>query len=166
MHPIHKDITDNVAYKVVQMTVMIPALIVLVLLFDPVFNFTWQSILLTIPVLVLAFAVRFLLEWSLALVAFWTTRITAINNTYFAISMFLSGRVAPIALLPLWLQPVAETLPFYYAIAFPAEVLLGRLTFTEVLVGLLHLMVWLVLSLLLLKYAWRRGVREFAAVGG
>ncbi len=166
VHPIHKDITDNVAYKVVQMTVMIPALVVLILLFDPLFNFQWQYVMVTIPVVLLAFGVRFLLEWSLALVAFWTTRVTAINNTYFAISMFLSGRIAPIALLPLWLQPVAETLPFYYAIAFPAEGLLGRLNSFEIISGVMHLLVWFGLSLIILKFAWRRGVREFSAVGG
>ena len=166
VHPIHKDITDNVAYKIVQMTIMIPALIVLILLFDPLFELDAASLLITIPVVILAFAVRFVLEWSLALVAFWTTRVTAINNTYFAISMFLSGRIAPIALLPVWLQPVAETLPFYYAIAFPAEVLLGRLDGAEIMSGIIHLLIWLGLALLLLKFSWRRGVREFAAVGG
>jgi ABC-2 type transport system permease protein len=166
IHPIHKDVTDNIAYKIVQMTVMTPALIVLILLFEPSFNFELVNIAIAIPVLMLAFAVRFLLEWSLALVAFWTTRITAINNAYFVVAMFLSGRIAPIALFPIWLQDIAETLPFYYVIAFPAEVILGRIDSTALLSGLGHLMVWLALALALLGFAWRRGVKAFGAVGG
>ena len=166
VHPIHKDITDNIAYKIVQMTIMIPAMITLIVLFDPLFNFQLDNTLLAIPVIILAFAVRFLLEWSLALVAFWTTRVTAINNTYFAISMFLSGRIAPIALLPLWLQPVAETLPFYYFIAFPAEVLLGRLDASSIGSGIGHLVIWLAMAILLLNFCWKRGVKAFSAVGG
>ena len=166
VHPIHKDITENIAYKIVQMTVMIPALVVLVILFDPAFNFELTNVMIAIPVLILAFAVRFLLEWSLALVAFWTTRITAINNAYFVVAMFLSGRIAPIALLPLWLQGIAEALPFYYVIAFPAEVILGRVDTTGLMSGFWHLGLWLVFALVLLRFSWRRGVKAFGAVGG
>ena len=166
IHPIHADIMDNLSFKLVQMTVMIPALIVLWWLFEPDFNFTWTTTLIAAPIIVLAFLVRFMLDWTLALAAFWTTRVTAINNTYFAVSMFLSGRIAPIALLPLWLQDVSTILPFYYVIAFPVEILTGRLTGDELVDGVLALLTWLVLGGSLMLFTWRRAVRNFSAVGG
>lgn len=166
IHPIHGDITDNIAYKIVQMIVMIPALTILIWLFDPVFNFETQAIIVAIPIVLLAFLIRFFLEWTLAMVAFWTTRVMAINQTYFAVMMFLSGRVAPIALMPVWIQSLAGVLPFYYVIAFPVEVITGRVTGMQIVDGVLVQFVWLGLALGLLALVWRRAVRNFSAVGG
>ena len=166
IHPIHRDVTDNIGFKMVQMTVMIPALIVLILLFEPEFNIEFSNLLLAIPVVILAFAVRFILEWSIALAAFWTTRITAINNSYFAIMMFLSGRIAPIALLPVWLQPIVESLPFYYVVAFPVEIITGKLSQGDVIEGVYHLIFWLLIALGVLKALWSRAIRNYSAVGG
>lgn len=166
IHPIHGDITDNIAYKIVQMIVMIPALAILIWLFEPAFNFEATALLLAVPIVLLAFIIRFLLEWTLALMAFWTTRVMAINQTYFAIMMFFSGRVAPIALMPVWIQSMAEALPFYYVVAFPVEVITGRITGMAIWDGVLIQFVWLAAALLLMNLVWRRAVRNFSAVGG
>ncbi len=166
IHPIHGDITDNIAYKIVQMIVMIPALTILIWLFEPAFNFELAALLLAVPIVLLAFIIRFLLEWTLALMAFWTTRVMAINQTYFAIMMFFSGRVAPIALMPVWIQSMAEALPFYYVVAFPVEVITGRITGMAIWHGVLIQFVWLAVALLLMNLVWRRAVRNFSAVGG
>ena len=72
-----------------------------------------------IPALLLAFLVRFLLEWTLALAAFWTTRVSAINQIYFVLMLFLSGQIAPLTLFPHWIQIVAAILPFRWMIGFP-----------------------------------------------
>ena len=68
--------------------------------------------------------------------AFWTTRIGAINQTYFVMMLFLSGQIAPLTLFPYPLQTVAAVLPFRWMISFPVELLLGRLTPVEALTGL------------------------------
>ena len=166
IHPIHGDISDNLAYKLVQMVVMLPALGILVWLFEPDFKVEIGVVLLAMPIIGLAFITRFLLEWTLALVAFWTTRVAAINQTYFAVMMFLSGRVAPLALMPVWLQDVATALPFYYVVAFPVEVITGRVAGTEILDRVLVLGIWFLLALALMNFVWRRAVRNFSAVGG
>jgi|TARA_Y100000310_G_C20688009_1_gene820331 ABC-2 type transport system permease protein len=165
IHPIHSDISDNVAYKIVQMTIMVPAVVILILLFEPKFNFELWSLALAIPVIFLAFLIRFLLEWCLALVAFWTTRIQAVNQTYFAIVMFFSGRVAPIVLMPAWVQTMAENLPFYYMLAFPVELLTGRMSPSEAAVNILLQLGWLLFAFVLISLVWKRAVRNFSAVG-
>ena len=81
-----------------------------------------------IPALLLAFLVRFLLEWTLALAAFWTTRVNAINQVYFVLMLFLAGQIAPLTLFPRWIQVVADILPFRWMLGFPVELVLGRLT--------------------------------------
>jgi ABC-2 type transport system permease protein len=165
VHPIHADVADNLAYKLVMMVVVAPAVIILMLLFRPRFDVVPWSLAVFVPALILAFSTRFLLEWSMALAAFWTTRVTAINRTYFSIMMFLSGRVAPIALLPDWLQDLALVLPFYGFIAFPVELALGRLTPEQAVSGLLTQLVWLAIAIGVISSLWRVAVRRFSAVG-
>jgi viologen exporter family transport system permease protein len=79
--------------------------------------------------------------------------------------LFLSGQVAPLSLFPFPVQVAATLLPFRWVIGFPVELLLGRLTLGEALVGFAAQGVWLVLSLALLKIVWRAGVRQYSAVG-
>ena len=166
VHPIHADIMDNIAFKLVQLTLMIPAMIIHIILFDPAFDFRARDLMLAVPVILLAFIVRFFLEWALALAAFWTTRTVAINNMYFLVMMFVSGRIAPIALLPIWLQETARVLPFYYVVAFPAELINGSLSDEQILNGIMMLMVWLVLAWVIMQSLWRVSVKSFSAVGG
>ncbi|MDD9936131.1 MAG: ABC-2 family transporter protein [Myxococcales bacterium] len=166
IHPIYADIADNVAYKLVMLVVMIPAAVVIALAFEPRFQpVGWSLALLPIAV-VLAFFTRFFLEWGLAMSAFWTTRTTAVNRTYYSIYLFLSGRAAPIALLPAWLSGVAEHLPFYAMIGFPVELALGKLSPERALSGLGVQLVWTLFALGFVAMVWRRAVRRFSAVGG
>jgi ABC-2 type transport system permease protein len=165
MHPIHADVADNLAFKTVMSIVLLPALLVLWFAFNPAFEVTLRSAVLAVPALALAFVLRFLIEWTLALAAFWTTRVSAMNQMYFSASMFLSGRVAPLAVLPAWLQALAGGLPFYYAIAFPVEVFLGRLSDTEIVRGFALQLLWLAVAALIIRVVWRRAVARYGAVG-
>ena len=93
----------------------------LALVFKPSFAFQWWAVLAFIPALILAFLVRFLLEWTLALSAFWTTRVNAINQVYFTLMLFLAGQIAPLTLFPRWIQVIADILPFRWMLGFPVE---------------------------------------------
>ena len=165
VHPIHADLADNVSYKFVMMVVLLPSLLVLMVLFEPRFEFDTPVIVFFLPALVLAFLTRFFLEWTLALAAFWTTRVTAINQAYFSIAMFLSGRVAPMALMPLWLQDVAHVLPFYYTIAFPVELAMGTLSVADAWRGIAMQLLWLVIAIAIIVSVWRAAVKRYSAVG-
>jgi ABC-2 type transport system permease protein len=165
MHPIHEDIADNITYKVLTLSVMVPAVGLLIWLFDPVFETELWAVLAFLPALFLSFLLRFFLGWSLAMVAFWTTRISAFNSSVFVVELFLSGRIAPLAVLPAGLRAVATALPFRWALAFPVELFLGRLTPRETLAGFGMQLLWLAISLVLVRLIWRAGVRQYAAFG-
>jgi ABC-2 type transport system permease protein len=165
VHPIHSDIADNVSSKVITLPGMLLTAVGLGLLFKPTFHFVPWAVAATLPALMLAFLLRFLVEWTLALAAFWTTRVSAINQMYFVALLFLSGQVAPLSLLPHTIQVAATILPFYWTIGFPVELLLGRLTPTQAWTGLAVQAVWLALSLVLVRFVWRAGVRVYSAVG-
>jgi ABC-2 type transport system permease protein len=165
IHPIHGDIADNVAYKILTLAVIIPAAFLLGWIFPPSFNLQGWALAAALPALCLAFLIRFLLEWALAMAAFWTTRINAINQAYYVILLFMSGQFAPLSLLPESLQWLAAILPFRWLIAFPVELILGRLSPIEALTGLMVQLVWLAVAFVALSLVWRAGVKRYSAVG-
>jgi ABC-2 type transport system permease protein len=165
VHPIHSDIADNISSKVITLPIIVLVAVGLAMSFHARISTTPWAVLVFIPALVLAFLVRFLLEWSLAQAAFWTTRVAAINQIYFVVMLFLSGQIAPLALLPRPIQLMSMFLPFRWLINFPVELLLGRLTLAESLIGLGAQAAWLVASFVLLRIIWRAGVRAYTAVG-
>ncbi len=165
VHPIHADISDNLTSKVISFPGMLLTAVLLAAIFRPQFHFVLWAAVAFVPALCLAYVVRFLVEWTLALAAFWTTRVSALNQLYFVAFLFLSGQMAPISLLPPPAQVAASLLPFRWMVAFPVELLLGRLTPAQALGGFAAQIVWLGLSLVLVRIVWRAGVRAYSAVG-
>ena len=100
IHPIHSDIADNIGYKFLTLIVMGPTVLLLAWFFDASWYPTLWSLAAFVPVLILAFLMRFYWEWGLAMVAFWTTRIDAMNQAYIVTTLFFSGRLAPLDLFP------------------------------------------------------------------
>ncbi len=165
VHPIHSDIADNLSSKLVTLPVLLVIAVGLGLIFHPTVAIKLWAVLLFIPVLLLAFLVRFLLEWTLALAAFWTTRVSAINQVYFVLMLFLSGQLAPLTLFPNWLQTAAGILPFQWMLGFPVELVLGRLSLIQALEGVGAQLAWVIVSLVLIRLVWRSAVRVYSAVG-
>jgi ABC-2 type transport system permease protein len=165
VHPIHSDIADNVSSKMITLPFMLVVAGALALIFRPALSPEPWAMGLFVPALLLAFLVRFLLEWTLAQAAFWTTRVSAINQTSFVLLLFLSGQIAPVTLMPRPVQVLAQVLPFHAMVGFPVELLLGRLTLAEALAGLGIQAAWVIIGLVLLRVVWRAGVRVYSAVG-
>ena len=165
IHPIHSDIADNIGYKAITLSVMIPAAIGLILAFRPQLEPAPWAMAAFVPALMLAFLLRFFLEWTVALAAFWVTRVAAINQMYYVAMLFLSGQVAPLELFPAPIRAVATLLPFRWMVSFPVELLLGRLTPRAALVGFAAQGAWLLLGFAFLALIWRTALRRYSAVG-
>lgn len=165
VHPIHNDVAENLTFKLLTMVGVLPVAAFLVVTFGAVFRPEPWQLLAFVPALVLAMTLRFILEWTLALAAFWLTRTAALNNAYYLLILFLSGQIAPLSLLPPFIQTIAAVLPFRWMVSFPVELALGRLTATEVAIGYAAQVGWIAVALVLLRLAWRAGVRRYSAVG-
>jgi ABC-2 type transport system permease protein len=165
IHPIHSDIADNVTYKMLTLTLMLPTAAILALAFKPTFHTAPWAVLAFFPALLLAFLLRFLLEWTFAQAAFWTTRTSAINQIYYGALLFLSGEIAPLALLPGPLQKLAAILPFRWMIAFPIELCMGKVSPQGAWTGMAAQVVWIGVTVAALRFVWSRGVKRYSAVG-
>ncbi len=165
IHPIHADVADNLAYKILTLVILIPAALFLAWLFPPTFDLHPWSVVAGLLAIALAFVARFTIEWTLAMAALWTNRVSAINQTYEVTLIFLSGVFAPLAVMPAALQTLANFLPFRWLIAFPIELTLGRLTPQEALLGFGAQLFWLAAAIITLSFVWRAGVKQYSAVG-
>lgn len=170
IRPIHPMLTNtlitNLAFKALTFMVLIPVWGMLSLLFQPDFaSVTWQGVLLALPAVMCGFVINFLLGAVLTCVAFWTTRVWALNEFYNALAALFSGQFVPLQLMPPLIQDIARFLPFQLSKYYPIELILGRLSPVEILQGYLMDVFWLVAALLLFRWVWRNGVKKFSAVG-
>ena len=166
LSPVWDALASEVAGKVVAMAFAIPVVAILALLLRPELQVTLVNGLAFIPALALAWALRFLWEYWVALLSFWATRADALLHLQASLIFLLAGQVAPTRLLPGPLKAAATALPFRYMLGFPIEVLLGKLDRSELLTGFACQTGWLLAAFVLFMTMWRKGVRRYAAVGG
>ncbi|HEY9823626.1 MAG TPA: ABC-2 family transporter protein, partial [Candidatus Sericytochromatia bacterium] len=114
-----------------------------------------KSILLFGLVLGLAFALRFLMQYTFALFAFWTERASAIEQFWFLFYLFLSGMIAPLEVFPPAVRQVAQWTPFPYLIHFPASILIGLPV--DIVRGVLMMLGWSLLFFIWNRWLWRQG---------
>jgi ABC-2 type transport system permease protein len=119
-----------------------------------------------VAAVVLAYALSILMASTVALLGFWSTQTTNIWMLWWGLGSFFSGWVAPLALMPSWIQHLAVVLPFWSTLGFPVELLSGRLDAGEVAVGFGVGLAWATAFGALYVVAWRRGIRRFQAVAG
>ena len=105
------------------------------------------------------------IEWVLALSAFWLTKVSALNNLYFSVQLFLGGGFAPLAVMPAAFAVVAQWAPFSWSLAFPAEVAMGRRTGLDILYGSAMQVGWIIVASIVLRLVWSRALRHYSAVG-
>lgn len=166
IHPISGDIADNLAFKLLALPVLLVATLVLVPTFQPRLDPPAWAVVAFVPALLLAYVIQFSITWIVGLAAFWLTRTQAVTVSYVLLMRFLAGQLAPLSLLPPWVQTIAWASPFRWMLAFPTELLLGRVGPAECLRGLAMQLLWSVASIALLARCWGAAVRRYTAVDG
>jgi ABC-2 type transport system permease protein len=170
LKPVHPVLTNtlmnNLAFKALTFMVLIPIWLVLNRLVQPDFSMvTAQSLLTAVPAIVLGFSVNFLLGATVTCMGFWTTRVYSVAEFYYAFVILFSGQFVPLDVMPAVIQRIAQFLPFQLFIYFPIQVVLNRLTPEEILRTFATGLVWLALALGLFLWVWRKGLKQFSAVG-
>lgn len=165
--PIHEALADNLAYKVRTGIVILSAWLLVAAIWPTVrMPLDPQRWLLAAIATLLAAAIRFLNGYATGLVAFWTTRATALMELQFGLSLFLWGRVAPLALLPPLVGRIAGVLWFPYMLAFPVGLLTGAVPDAAIVPGFAMQLAWLGAWAGMYALIWNRGIRHYGAVGG
>lgn len=119
--------------------------------------------LLFLILVLMAFVLRFLIQYTLAMCAFWTERATAIEQLFQLPYIFLSGIIAPLEVFPELVRKIALWTPFPYVAHFPASVLVGFPV--DIGRGLLVLFLWSAIFFGLNRWLWRLGLKQYSGMG-
>ena len=166
-HPIHSSIAENIVYKGLFLAALLPAWIILAI-FIPILRVDMTVIqwILFLVALTLAAAIRFLYSYVFGLLGFWTNKVSALYITLEAVSLFISGRIAPFSLLPPVIRNISIFLPFRYIIGFPVEVATGAAQGMDIIYGLMGCVVWVIIFIIAFHLLWNAGLKKNQAVGG
>ncbi|AUT00726.1 multidrug ABC transporter permease [Nostoc sp. CENA543] len=111
----------------------------------------------------LAFMLRFVIQYTFAMFAFWTERANAIENFWFLFYLFLSGLIAPLEVFPAPIREVVLFTPFPYLIDFPTSILVGIPV--DMTRGFLSLIAWILIFLGANRWLWRAGLKRYSGMG-
>ncbi|NEA36549.1 ABC-2 family transporter protein [Streptomyces sp. SID13031] len=155
-------LATNLAIRLWHLLFGLPLILIVGLLADV--HLTATDLLLAIPAILLAAAIRFAFTYTLALSAIWTQRAHGAVGMGETLIFLLGGTAAPLTFLPEPLQEVGRLLPFWSMLGAPAEIAAGNLSSVSATYGVQ--VAWLVVLTALATLVWRLGVRRFTAVGG
>jgi viologen exporter family transport system permease protein len=165
LHPIHYDIAQFAGGKVVWVLFYLPIAAGLTIAFHPTFSVTPEEIVVFLIAIWGAYLIRTMFLWLLGMITFWTTRASAIFETYMMAELLLSGRLVPLKLMPDWAQTLAAWLPFKWTFYFPIEALVGSLSTAALLRGLGMQVLWTTIGAALVWVCFRASVKHYTAVG-
>lgn len=126
--------------------------------------------ILILPVLLLLLVLArisvILFYATIGSVGFWTTETKHLHHILINMVRLFGGSFLPLAMLPIVVGKIANFLPFKYAISFPVNFYLGRFDFTESLSAIGILALWIFGLSLLSSILWKKGLRNYEAIGG
>ncbi len=124
---------------------------------------SFGTFLLFSLVVILAFILRFVIQYTFAIFSFWTERASALEDFWFLFFLFLSGMIAPLEVFPESVRTVVLFTPFPYLINFPASILVGiPVNLTQ---GLVSILGWILFFLGLNRWLWRQGLKRYSGMG-
>jgi ABC-2 type transport system permease protein len=161
-------IWHHIASHVSERAARIPFALFLVVLFFILYpQAFWMpklaNLLLFALASVLAFALRFVIQYTFAMFAFWTERASALENFWFLFYLFLSGLIAPLDVFPEPVRSLVLLTPFPYLIDFPASLLVGLPV--DVARGFWSIIGWILVFLGANRLLWRAGLKRYSGMG-
>ena len=116
--------------------------------------------------LAIAFAIGFLIESLMGLVAFWFLEVSSLVFVYMLLSYFLSGHMLPLDWLPEPFGDVIRLLPFKYLAFVPAAILLEKYNHQQLGLELSQGVLWIIALWGMNRLALTKGIQRYSAFGG
>lgn len=128
----------------------------------------WWQCILAIAACYLTFLLRFMIQYCIAMLAFWFERAAAFERVNFLPYLFLSGLIAPMEVYtgtPLKdaVREIAMWTPYPYMFWFPAKLLVDG--DVDIAKGFAVIAAWLVIVYIINRWLWKKGLRHYSAMG-
>ncbi len=123
----------------------------------------WGAFLVTA---ILGHTVLFFFDWILGCLTFYTTEVWGLGVLVEGVSLFFSGSLVPLVMMPGWLQALTHALPFAQAVYAPLSVLTGIVPLSQVWQVWLVQLAWIAGLGLASQLIFRVAIRKVTVQGG
>lgn len=127
---------------------------------------TWYNILLFLPASFLAMMINEAYDFLFGQLAFRTHAMFGVNSMSMTISGFLSGRMIPLSVFPVWAQKALNCTPFPFMMSMPVRLYLGVMSMTDALISFGIAVAWLIAINLIGQLCYKSSVRKVVVFGG
>jgi ABC-2 type transport system permease protein len=124
---------------------------------------TWLAFIVSA---VLGFTVMFYFNWFLACFTFYTTEIWGLGVLIEGITIFFSGALVPLAMMPDWLRAIVMSVPFAQALAVPVGLLSGITPLEQAPLSWGIQALWIIGMWIISTLFFRVAVRKITVQGG
>jgi ABC-2 type transport system permease protein len=126
----------------------------------------WCTFVLFLVSILLTALLQFFTSYAMAMLAFWVLEVSTFIFILFAFEYIASGHLFPLDILPPGLERALFFTPFPYQLYFPVSIYMGKTQGKELALGLAIQLAWVAAAYWLARFAWNRGIKKYAAVGG
>jgi ABC-2 type transport system permease protein len=164
MDPVWHHIANHLGERVARMPfVLLLSILFFVLYPQALWLPSITNLLLFILAGIMAFALRFIIQYTVAMFAFWTEKAAALENLWTLFFLFFSGIIAPLDIFPENVRNIVMLTPFPYIINFPASILVGLPV--DLNRGFLAISGWFFIFLGINRFLWRKGLKQYSGMG-
>lgn len=164
MDPVWHHVARHLAEKMTRLPLIVVFCTLFFVLYPQAF---WlpkiTDILFCALAIALAFMLRFAIQYTFAMLAFWTERASAIQQFWYLFYIFLSGAIAPLEVFPPTVRQIVAYTPFPYMMHFPAALLTGLPV--DLSKSIVMIIGWTILFLFLNRWLWRKGLKQYSGMG-
>lgn len=121
------------------------------------------DIFLCLIAILFSFTLRFLIQYTFAMFAFWTERASAIQQFWFLFDIFLSGMTAPLDVFPSAIRDIVMWTPFPYTVYFPAALLTNIPV--NIITSFVMMLGWIGIFFIINRWLWKRGLKQYSGMG-
>src|ERR1043166_4609536 len=126
----------------------------------------WTALGYFIISVIMTAMLQFFTSYAMAMLAFWVLEVSTFIFILFAFEYIASGHLFPLDILPPALERALYFTPFPYQLYFPVGIYMGKTTGLELARGFGMQIFWVVFAYSAARFAWRRGIKKYSAVGG
>jgi ABC-2 type transport system permease protein len=164
LDPVWHHVASHVSERLARLPFSMALIVLFFVLYPQAFWIpSFSHIVLAALAIILAFTLRFLIQYTFALCAFWIERASAIEQFWFLLYLFLSGFLAPLEVFPPLVREIVLWTPFPYLIYFPSALLLGLPV--NIAQGFLAILGWSFLFFLGSRWLWHQGLKQYSGMG-
>lgn len=161
----------NIAEKIHKLIFIFLVNIMLLLIFYKSFDLSQMhinsfSVILFAVSLLLGAVTYFLMDVIIGVCAFRFQDIDFLRGIHSMARDLLSGKVIPLILMPSSLSALLMFSPYRYVVSFPVEIMLGKLTNEQLVIGFITEICWLLVFFIIYKFLYAKGVKLYQGSGG